>query len=224
MKYNKVYHPPIVTVDLVLFQVEDGKLTVLLHNRPQNPFKGQWALPGGYMPRGETTRQALQRIIQYKVGLDTHSFPYLEQLQTFDSTARDPRGHALSVVYLGTGYRATPTRTAAECAMFVVDALSELPFDHRQIIESGRKHLANEIAHTDLVKSLLPPLFTLTELQSVYEAILGHALDKRNFRRRLLKLAQLVETDKLKYHATSRPAKLYKFKTKSIGPLASKID
>jgi 8-oxo-dGTP diphosphatase len=213
MKYNTIYQPPVVTVDLVLMQVIDRKLTVMLLNRSSSPFKGQWALPGGYVPQGETTRQALRRHMLEKIGLDTESLAYLDQLYVFDAAARDPRGHAVSIIYLGIDNQAKTSRDAATVAAFAVDNLIKLPFDHNQIIDFSRQQLVKEVDNTVLVRPFLPALFTLSELQQVHEAILGRPLDKRNFRKRLLATGQLVETDKLKYHTNSRPAKLYKFKS-----------
>ena len=95
MKYTTPYVAPTLVVDAVIFQLVEGKLSVLLMQRPNEPFKGAWALPGGYNPQGETTSVALERIVEQKTGISIiKDLSYIEQLYTFDTVARDPRGHA----------------------------------------------------------------------------------------------------------------------------------
>src|ERR671930_62620 len=98
---NTVYTPPTVTVDGVIFQLIDGELSLLLIKRAREPFKGSWALPGGYNNAGETTQEALDRVLAYKAGVRLSQLDLVEQLYTFDTVARDPRGHAVSITYLG---------------------------------------------------------------------------------------------------------------------------
>ena len=99
--YPDNYKPPILTVDSVIFQLLDGELSVLLIRRSNDPFKGAWALPGGYCAAGETTHGAMDRILETKAGINTKDLGLVEQLYTFDTVARDPRGHAVSVTYMG---------------------------------------------------------------------------------------------------------------------------
>src|SRR5690349_16514827 len=101
--YTSDYTPPTVTVDGVLFEIVDNKLVVLLIQRMREPFKGEWALPGGYCAAGETTKQALDRVLLAKAGVHAKQLRVVEQLYTFDSVARDPRGHAVSITYMGLG-------------------------------------------------------------------------------------------------------------------------
>ncbi len=100
---NDTYVPPILTVDSVIFELHDDSLSVLLIQRADEPFRGVWALPGGYNPQGETTQEAMARILERKAGLGMDQLTYVEQLYTFDTVARDPRGHAVSVTYMGLG-------------------------------------------------------------------------------------------------------------------------
>lgn len=216
MKYTGEYIAPTLTVDLVLFKVIDDKLNVLLLNRPNDPFRGHWALPGGYVARGETTLEALHTKMSYKINIDTNDLPFLGQLHTFDAVKRDPRGHAVSIVYFATSYDTKSTKTAAEVAFFAVDDLPKLVYDHQEIITFARKKLINELTHTDIAKTLLPPLFTMSDLQKVYEAVFGKKLDKRNFQKRLFRVSDIIDTGKLRHNVNSRPAKLYHFKTGAI--------
>ena len=105
MQHHSEYRPPTLAVDLVVFRLRAGVLEVLLMQRRNEPFAGEWALPGGYNAQGETTMEALSRVARTKVGVDIQAdLGFVEQLYTFDTTARDPRGHAVSVVYLGCGF------------------------------------------------------------------------------------------------------------------------
>lgn len=225
MKYTTPYVPPILTVDAVLFQLIDGALSVLLIERPNEPFKGSWALPGGYNAQGETTRDALQRIVGEKAGVNlTHDLSYVEQLYTFDTVARDPRGHAVSVTYMGCGRDIKPGNGAAHTAFFAVDNLPKLAYDHNAIITYARDRLRAKLTYTNAVYAFLPKLFTLTELQSAYEAILGRELDKRNFRKKFLGLDLITETGEMKQGGAHRPARLYRFNSPSLEVLSRSFD
>lgn len=194
------------------FRVRHDRLEVLLHQRPHQPFQGEWALPGGYNAAGQTTQQALHDIVLRKVGLDTTTdLRYLEQLYTVDSVARDPRGHAVSVVYLGLGQAIEAPTDNDSIAFWPVDDLPSLAYDHAEIIHYGRQRLSNKLGYSTLAASLLAPQFTLSQLQTTYEAVLGRALDKRNFRKRILQLNIITETGQTWRSGAHRPAKLYRF-------------
>lgn len=224
--YKNEYIPPTLTVDAVLFQLQDDVLQVLLIRRSNEPFKGAWALPGGYNPQGETTHDALQRIIKRKAGVDVdRDLGYIEQLYTFDTVARDPRGHAVSVTYLGCGLGITPAATATEePRFFPVDQLPELAYDHRHIIEYAHERLRAKVTYTNAVFALLPSLFTLSQLQAAYEAILGHELDKRNFRKKFLQLGLIEGTNEKHLSGAHRPAQLYRFKAQQLEALSRSFD
>ena len=133
------YHPPTLTVDMVVFCVEDAQLKVLLINRTAPPFQGEWALPGGYNAAGETTTQAVERVMKTKVGMDIgQRLGFFEQLVTVDTVARDPRGHAVSVVYLGCGHDLSLSGGDCTHALWSVDSLPQVAFDHQEIIAYGR--------------------------------------------------------------------------------------
>lgn len=225
MKYTKEYVPPTLTVDAVLFQLIDGILSVLLIERPNEPFKGAWALPGGYSAQGETTFDALKRIVKTKAGtnLDT-DLSYVEQLYTFDTVARDPRGHAVSVTYMGCGKQMSPSKSEARTAFFPVHDLPKLAYDHADIIRYAHERLKAKLTYTNAVYAFLPEKFTLTELQTAYEAILGRELDKRNFRKKFLGLNLIHETNEMKQGGAHRPAKLYRFNSSSLEVLSRSFD
>lgn len=224
MKFNKPYTPPILTVDGVFFQVTDDKLEVLLVQRSQDPFKGKWALPGGYNAAGQTTLEALESISKRKLNLSTNKLAYIEQLYTFDTIARDPRGHAVSVTYMGCGRNIKVEGGSEVAAFFQVDALPLLAYDHANIVSYARNRLASKLTYTNVAYSLLDDLFTLTQLQLVYEAVLGVKLDKRNFRKKFLSLDFIEETNETWRNGAHRPAKLYRFKDKTIQSLTRSFE
>ncbi|MCA9349022.1 NUDIX hydrolase, partial [Candidatus Saccharibacteria bacterium] len=183
------YIPPTVTVDCVVFQIIDRQLYVALVQRSQQPFDGKWALPGGYNPAGETTLQAVTRIVKTKTGIDIkHHAKYIEQLYTFDSVARDPRGHAVAISYMACGLDIIPHGGTEPIQFFAIDSLPELAFDHHQIIQYAHSRLSAKLSYTNVVYSLLPEKFTLTNLQTAYEAVFERPLDKRNFRKKFMQL------------------------------------
>lgn len=226
MKYTSEYQPPTLTVDAVIFQIIDDKLQVLLVRRSQDPFKDQPAVPGGYNPQGETTRDALKRITLRKTGVDVDKdLKYIEQLYTFDTVARDPRGHAVSVSYMGCGREIKLGKSASERPFFVpVDELPELPYDHADIIMYARNRLRAKLTYTNAVYAFLPSKFTLTQLQSAYETVLGKELDKRNFRKKFLSLDLIRETDEMFREGAHRPARLYEFTSKKLVSLSRSFD
>jgi 8-oxo-dGTP diphosphatase len=225
MKYTKEYVPPTLTVDAVVFELIDNALHVILIERPNEPFKGSWALPGGYNAVGETTRDALERIVKAKAGVDlSKDLSYVEQLYTFDTVARDPRGHAVSVTYMGCGRNFQPSGGNAQTALFAVDNLPKLAYDHADIIKYAHDRLKSKLTYTNAVYAFLPQKFTLSELQSAYEAILERPLDKRNFRKKFLGLNLIHETSEMKREGAHRPARLYQFNSPSLESLSRSFD
>lgn len=225
MKYNKPYIAPTLTVDAVIFQISNGALEVLLLKRPDEPFKGEWALPGGYNAEGETTTTALRRIVSQKAGIDIEKdLRYIEQLYTFDTVARDPRGHAVSVTYMGCGRDITPRDAGSNVAFLDVDNLPDLAYDHANIIQYARERLIAKLTYTNVVSAFLEKRFTLTQLQSAYEIIFGREFDKRNFRKKFLSLNLIHETNELWRDGAHRPAKLYKFNNETLESLSRSFD
>ena len=225
MKYDKPYVAPTLTVDAVIFQITNGVLEVLLMKRPNEPFKGEWALPGGYNAEGETTTKALHRIVEQKTGIDIDTdLRYIEQLYTFDTIDRDPRGHAVSVTYMGCGREIALRDAGAHVAFLDVDNLPDLAYDHANIIAYARERLIAKMTYTNAVSAFLEKRFTLTQLQSAYEIIVGREFDKRNFRKKFLSLNLIHETDELWRDGAHRPAKLYQFNSQTLESLSRSFD
>ena len=222
----ETYRPPILTTDSVIFQLINNELSVLLIQRANEPFRGEWALPGGYIAEGETTRDAMVRILKVKTGLKITELTLIEQLYTFDTVARDPRGHAVSVTYMGLGksFVLHPSKTAQNPQFFPISKLPKLAYDHEDIVRYAHERLNSKITYTNAVFALLPKFFTLTQLQSAYEAILGRALDKRNFRKKFLSLKLVEPTDKFYQEGAHRPALLYCFSQQKLHILSRSFD
>lgn len=225
MQYSAPYVAPTLTVDGVIFQINDHTLEVLLIKRATEPFKDAWALPGGYNPQGETTMEALTRIIRHKAGVDiVQDLSYIEQLYTFDTIARDPRGHAVSVTYMGCGNHIVPKPAEGSAQFFPVNALPDMAYDHVDIISYAHERLIAKLTYTNAVYAFLPVHFTLTELKSAYEAVLGRELDKRNFRKKFASLDLIVETNEIRKDGAHRPARLYAFRSDTLETLSRSFD
>lgn len=225
MQYEK-YIAPNVSVDGVIFQLMDNELAVLLIQRANEPFQGMWALPGGYNPAGETTKEAFERVLKSKAGIGADRLNFVEQLYTFDTVARDPRGHAISVTYMGLGKNLTPRagKSTEHPQFFLVNELPRLAYDHGEIIKYAHERLSSKLSYTNAVCALLPKLFTLSQLQAAYEAVLGKALDKRNFRKKFLSLELVRPTSETHMDGAHRPAKLYQFNRQTLEYLSRAFD
>ncbi len=220
------YEPPILTNDAIIFQIINNKLCVLLINRANEPFKNNYALPGGYNSISETTQDSLIKHLEKKAGIGRKQLRLLEQLYTFDTVARDPRGHAVSVAYMGLGKDIIPTASATTESpeFYPINQLPNLAFDHESIIKYAHTRLSSKITYTNAVFALLDPLFTLTQLQNTYEAIFGFDLDKRNFRKKYLSLGLIEKTNEQLKEGAHRPAQLFKFKSTGLETLARTFD
>ena len=214
--YQGEYIPPTLTVDVVLFQIIANKLSVLLVRRAAEPFKDHWALPGVYNARGETTLDAMHQALSRKAGVDSRKISQVEQLYTFDTVARDPRGHAVSVSYMCLANDLTVANTDEQPTWFALDDLPELAFDHADIIRYAHERLKSKVTYTNIIFALLPREFTFRELQSAYEAILGRSLDKRNFHKKFLSFDFIRETGDMHQNGAHRPAKLYEFASREL--------
>lgn len=224
--HHTKYTPPTLTVDSVIFQLVENDLCVLLIQRTNNPFKGSWALPGGYCAAGETTQDAMQRILMAKASFNTKNLSLIEQLYTFDTVARDPRGHAVSVTYMGIGKNLylEDEQSAQNPQFFPVTNLPELAYDHKEIITYAHQRLQSKLTYTNAAFALLHEKFTLTQLQSTYEAVIGRELDKRNFRKKFLSLDLINDTGETFREGAHRPAKLYSFNKQSLESLSRSFD
>jgi len=204
-----------VTVDVVIFTIRDGALSVLLVKRGIEPHLGAWAIPGGFVLDHESLDEAALRELREETGV---ADVYLEQLYTFGDPRRDPRGRVVTVAYYALIATDRATLQAGtdtvDARWWPVSALPEqLAFDHAHILEYALQRLRAKIGYTTVGFQLLPAEFTLSDLQAVYEAILGRPLDKRNFRKRIEQLDVLVPLEKSRRAGPSRPARLYSFRS-----------
>lgn len=199
-----------ITVDIVLFTILDKQLHVLLIRRLAEPFRGSYALPGGFVLEDESIDAAANRELQEETGVER---VFLEQLYTFGEPKRDPRGRVITVAYYALVANSHILRSgtdAADAAWFSLNKLPQLAFDHLSIIEYAHQRIANKLDYSNVGFELLPEKFTLTELQLVHEAVLGESLDKRNFRRKILQQG-IVEPSKEWQKTGRKPAQLYRF-------------
>ena len=201
------------TVDAVVFgaDLDSASLKLLLVERDIDPFKGMWALPGGFIHMDESLDTAVVRELKEETGVVAS---YLEQLCTFGAPDRDPRGRVISTAYLGlvrTSQVELAGGTDARAARwYPVHRLPKLAFDHKEIVMTGLTRLRSKLPWQPVGIELLPKTFTLTELQRIYEIILGHELDKRNFRRKVLSFDVLKSTGETR-SGGRRPAQLFMF-------------
>jgi len=214
--YSEYEHPE-VTVDLVIFTVNEEKLKALLVKRAEQPFRGVWSIPGGFLKTGESLEGAAIRVMQEKTGVKEI---YLEQLYTFGNPERDPRTRVITVTYFAlipwTDLLQPESKKIADLAWHAVDRLPELAFDHREILDYATNRLRTKASYSNIVYGLLPTQFRLSDLQRIYEIIIDKDLDKRNFRKRMLATGLLQETGKKEIVGAHRPAMLYQFKKREF--------
>ena len=215
------YPRPALAVDCVVFGLDASGLQVLLIERALEPFKGQWALPGGFVHEDEAVDEAARRELREETGLRD---VFLEQLYTFGAPKRDPRGRVVSVAYyslvrLG-DHRAKAATDAKAASWHPVRRAPKLAFDHDEILAVGLSRLQTKVRYVPLGFELLPPKFTLSQLQKLYETILERPFDKRNFRKKILDMGLLIETDELEQGVPYRPARLFQFDKKRYQELS----
>jgi 8-oxo-dGTP diphosphatase len=201
-----------LTVDCVVFGLDGQNLKVLLIQRDIAPFAGKWALPGGFVRLNESLEDAARRELQEESGI---SKVFLEQLYTFGDPERDPRERVVTVAYyalVNIGEHSVKAATdARNAAWFPVTDTPSLAFDHSDILRVALQRLKGKVVYQPIGFELLPTKFTLTELQKLYETILECELDKRNFRRKILEMGLLEETDEIEQDVAHRAARLYRF-------------
>jgi 8-oxo-dGTP diphosphatase len=205
-----------MTVDLVILTVRDGEFQVLLVERGNEPYRGQLALPGGYLRGKETLAQAALRELMEETAVDATQL-HLEQLRTYSDPERDPRGRVITTAHLALGANlpapVAGTDARKACWMPVDNALREgdLAFDHLLILRDGVERARSKLEYTSIATVFCREPFTLTELRHVYEAIWGFSLDPSNFRRKLTKADGFLEpTDDFRVLTAGRPAALYR--------------
>ncbi|SEQ17737.1 NUDIX hydrolase [Neolewinella agarilytica] len=225
--YSYEYPRPSVTVDIVVYGYDGGKqLKLLLIRRGSDPFKGHWALPGGFVDMEEDLEAAALRELEEETGVKDL---FVEQLFTFGKPGRDPRGRVISVAYFSLvnlqDHPAVAASDADKAEWFSIDELPELAFDHADIINIANSRLAAKVRYQPIGFELLPEEFTLGQLQQLYETVLNvkDGFNKRNFRTRILRTGILEEVGR-QQNVAHRPAVLYKFNQKTYEDLAKQRD
>jgi 8-oxo-dGTP diphosphatase len=207
----------ILATDTVVFNVRKKKLKVLLIKMNKEPFKEKWALPGGFVWTHELCENAATRILYEATNVDNL---YLEQLKVFDAIDRDPKNRIVSVAYMAIIKKDDMTLKVSDrytdIAWFPIDELPQLAYDHEEIISYCLTRLTWKITYSTLSLTMLPDEFTLTEIQEIFEIILKKKIDKRNFRKKLLRQGLIEETWNKKTIWVPRPAVLYRAVSKEL--------
>lgn len=213
MTFTYKYPRPAITADCVVFGLDNEEdLKVMLIQRDIEPFAGEWALPGGFVAVGESVDETARRELREETGLEDI---FLEQLYTFGEPDRDPREHVITVAYFAlvnlsehTVVAATDARNAA---WFEINDIPNLAFDHDMILKTAYERLQGKIRYQPIGFELLPHKFAFRQLQQMYEKILDRQLDKRNFRKKILKMGIVEELDEIEKDVSHRAARLYRF-------------
>jgi len=215
-------HPrPALTADCAVFAFDGEALQLLLVKRSNDPYKGKWALPGGFLHDSEDSDACASRVLREKAGVKNIFF---EQLYTFSDPDRDPRGWVVSVAHYAL-VKLEDVRLEKgtdEAEWFPVSKLPALAFDHKKIVNTARARLEGKVRYQPIGFELLPAKFTLTQLQRLYEAILGTQLDKRNFRKKILSMELLKQLDEKQANVSHKPAALFRFDEKKYRSLSAK--
>lgn len=226
--YCYKYPRPALAVDCVVFGLDDQDiLKVLLIRRDKQPFKEQWALPGGFVriDKDESLEEAARRELEEETGVRDL---FLEQLYTFGSKNRDPREWTASVAYYAlSNLSEHPIQAAADAndaAWFPIDELPCLAFDHQEIANRAIERLRSKVRYAPIGFELLPKKFTLPQLQKLYETILGRKLDRGNFQRkfRKIKMELLIDLNETQEGVSHRAAKFYQFDKEKYQELQKK--
>ena len=209
-----------LSVDCVVFGFENNNLEVLLIKRKRDPEKGRWALPGGFILHTETLDQAAVRILQETSNVKNI---YLEQVHTFSEITRFPTRRVITIAYFALinpeKHFVKPGIDTTDVRWQKVTDKIDFPFDHQNIFNSALSQLRQRVRYKPIGFELLPKKFSLSQLQSLYECILGEALDKRNFRKKILGLNMLIQLDDYQKDVSHRAARLYKFDSKAYDQL-----
>lgn len=210
-EHSKVF----VSVDCIVFGFDEGELRVLIGKRQMDPGRGQWSLYGGFVGATESVDEAALRVLRTLTGLDC---PYIKQVGAFGNVDRDPGERVISIVYY-TMINVKDYDPALQeqhgLTWVPINALPPLYSDHQAMINKARKMMRDKVSREPISFNLLPELFTLTQLQNVYEAIYGEDVDKRNFRKRIKDMDFIEKTNKIDKKTSKRGAYLYRFNEKA---------
>mgnify|MGYP001619903490 CR=1 FL=1 len=216
------YEKPSITVDIVIFTIQEKELKVLLVKRNIEPFKEKWALPGGFVRISESLESAAKRELEEETGVKE---VYLEQLFTFGDPKRDPRGRVITVSYMALinsdKINLKASTDVSDAKWFSVNKIPILAFDHKKILSYALKRLKWKFEYTTVAFSLLPKEFAISQIQKIYEIIFDKTFDKRNFTKKILSL-NILEEKGIKKEVSYRPPKLYSLRT-GIGEIVNII-
>lgn len=194
LKYCYEYPRPSVTTDCIIFGFDFTELKLLFIQRGVEPYKGEWALPGGFLNMNESSEDCAKRELFEETGLNN---VFIEQLYTFSDVNRDPRGRVITVAYYAlikmSDYNLTAGDDAENVKWFPISEIPSLAFDHDKIINVALKRLKAKIRYQPIGFELLPEKFTIPQLQVLYETILETKLDRRNFRKKILDTGLLID-------------------------------
>lgn len=207
-----------ITVDAVVFGYSkaDG-VSLLLIQRKYDPFKGSWAIPGGFVLNDESLEEAVKRELYEETGVEVN---YLEQLYSFGKPNRDPRQRIVSIAYFGlvktTQYQELKASTDAEsAAWFAIEKLPKLAFDHKEILQVAIERLRSKVRYQPIGFELLDKQFPFSDLEKLYMALLGRDINRRNFSKKILSFGFIEETGEItKPVGKGRPSKIYRFNQK----------
>jgi len=204
-----------LSVDAVVFGYEDGNISVLLIKRKYKPYKGEWAIPGGFVLNEESLEEAVERELHEETGIKIN---YLEQLYTFGKPNRDPRSRVVSVAYFGLvrpiAFKIFASTDAEQVKWFNVNELPKLSFDHEEILKAAIERLQSKITYEPIGFELLDKKFPFSDLEKLYTALLGRDIDRRNFRKKIIGLNVLDELEEKVSKGSGRPANLFQFNPK----------
>lgn len=220
-KYTYDYPRLSVTTDCVIFGFDEGELKILLIERGIDPFKGKWALPGGFLRMDESADDCARRELSEETGV---SDVFIEQLYTFSDVDRDPRGRVVTVAYYAlvklNGYSIKAGDDAKSAKWFPISKVPPLAFDHDRILRVALNRLKGKIRYQPIGFELLPERFTMPELQNLYEVILEMKLDRRNFRKKILSTGLLIDHNESMKGVPHKGAKYMSFDKKKYQELS----
>jgi 8-oxo-dGTP diphosphatase len=204
----------VLATDILCFRLINNELNLLIGKVQSEAFPGRWAAIGGLVGTKETAEEAAERLLKDKAGIPKL---YKEQLYTFTRVDRDPRGRVVSVAYLGlSGENPQTGKGSFETKWVPVRSLPDLAYDHDEIVKAALERLRSKLEYTNIAQFLLPEEFTLSELQNVYEVVLGRRLDKRNFRKKILASKLIKDTKRTRKQGVMRPAALFEFTSNKL--------
>jgi len=221
-KYCYEYPRPALTTDCVIFGFDGVELNVLLIERGIEPYKGKWALPGGFVRMDENTEDSALRELKEETGVEN---VFIEQLYTFSDVDRDPRGRVVSVAYFAlvrsTDYEVIGGDDASSARWFRLSDIPSLAFDHDMVIRVAQKRLKGKIRYQPVGFELLDEHFTIPELQRLYECILETKFDRRNFYKKIMKTGLLTALDKKEPRVSHKAARYFMFDKKKYQELVA---